>query len=196
MAKLPPHFFVYAGLFGGLAIGGTFALSQSIVYPWQLWFIDMMDASTVKAYEAPMRSPAEGSVSRNYRPYGEAYGQSLMRMTPEGQALKNPYDTSDAEFLAQGEWSYNVYCAPCHAVDAKGNGPVTQNKPNEGQNRFQMPAPALVGDKGNLTLNPMTTDGYVYLTIRNGGAIMPSYGMQMSDEEIWGIVAHLRKLDK
>lgn len=196
MAKLPPHFFVYSAL----AIGGvgavTASISQSMVYPWQLWFTDMMDAETVKAYEVPMRDPAEGSVSRTFRPYGEAYGQSLTRMTPEGQALKNPYDTRDAGFMAQGEWSFGVYCAPCHGARAEGNGPVTQNKPNEGQHRFQMPAPALVGDKGSLRLNPLATDGYLYLTIRNGGAIMPSYGVQLSDEEIWGIVAHLRKLDK
>lgn len=195
MAKLPPHFYVYGALATGLLGGGIFALSQSIVYPWQLWFIDMMDSEMVKAYEVEMRTPAEGTVPRNYRPYGEAYGQSLVRMSPEGQALTNPYPIDDA-LLEKGEWSYGVYCAPCHAADASGNGPVTQNKPNEGQNRFQMPAPALVGAKGSLALNPMTTDGYVYLTIRNGGAIMPSYGVQLSDEEIWGIVAHLRKLDK
>ncbi len=196
MAKLPPHFFVY----GALAIGGlgalTASISQSMVYPWQLWFTDMMDAQTVKAYEAPMRSPAEGSVSKRFRPYGDAYGQSVTRMTPEGQALKSPYDSSDPELLKTGEWAYGVYCSPCHNTRAEGNGPVTQNKPNEGQRRFQMPAPALVGPKGSLTLNPMTTDGYVYLTIRNGGAIMPSYGMQLSEKEIWGIVAYLRKLDK
>jgi len=195
VAKLPPHFFVYGAVATGLLGGGIFALSQSIVYPWQLWFIDMMDSDMVKAYEVEMRLPAEGSIPRDYRPYGEAYPQSMLRLSAAGQAIENPY-TVDDELLAKGEWGYSTYCTPCHSADANGNGPVGWNKPDEGQKRFQVPIPGLIGDQGRLHTNPLTTDGYIYLTIRNGGGVMPSYGVQLSDEEIWGIVAHLRKLDK
>jgi hypothetical protein len=38
------------------------------------------------------------------------------------------------------------------------------------------------------------TDGYVYLTITNGGQIMPSYGWAMNDQEAWSVVHYLRTL--
>ena len=40
----------------------------------------------------------------------------------------------------------------------------------------------------------MQTEGYLYLTIRNGGAIMPSYYWAMNDAEMWDVVAYLRSL--
>ena len=38
------------------------------------------------------------------------------------------------------------------------------------------------------------SEGYLYLTIRNGSAIMPGYSWAMNDEEMWDVVAYLRSL--
>jgi mono/diheme cytochrome c family protein len=190
MAKLPPHFFVYGALFTGIVGGIALSISQSMVYPWQLWFVDMMDAEMVKAYEAPMRASPEGSVARGTTYGDEPQGTSLIRMTPEGQARSNPYTVDDA-FLEQGEWAFMTYCAPCHGANADGKGTVTDN--TDGKKRFQIPAPALVGPTG---IGKIRSDGYIYYTIRNGGALMPSYGVQLSDEEMWGVVAYIRTLEK
>ena len=34
---------------------------------------------------------------------------------------------------------------------------------------------------------------HLYLTIRNGGGIMPAYGWAMNDSEIWSVVGYIRK---
>ena len=37
------------------------------------------------------------------------------------------------------------------------------------------------------------SDGYIYLTIRNGSAIMPRHGYMMSDQEMWSVVRYIRR---
>jgi mono/diheme cytochrome c family protein len=81
----------------------------------QWWLIDMFDSSMVKAYEAPMASPADGTVS-------DRYVQNYNRYLPEANELTAP----EGADLAQGERMYNTYCAPCHAVEGKGFGPVAK----------------------------------------------------------------------
>jgi len=194
MAKLPPHFFVYGALAVGLTGAVVGSVKMSMLYPYQLWFIDMMDSEFVRAYEAPMRTPPEGTVSRNmYRDYVDPYGQSTTRFNAEiTESLTNPLEASP-EVMATGKWAYDVYCAPCHGANGEGNGPVTQNKPDAGQKRFMVPGPAMTG---KASVVAPRNDGYLYLTIRNGGAIMPSYGLQLNDEETWSLVHYLRRLDK
>lgn len=194
----PPYSHVYhtaAYAAAGLGLVGflVYAFANYTLFPAadphyrpgrQWWLTDMMDSKTYKAFEVPMPVLPEGAVSRN------RYFENADRMTPEGAALANPYPVDDAT-LASGEWGFVTYCAPCHGPDAKGNGPVTWNKPSEGMHRFQLPATALAGDAGALKLRQ---DGYVYLTIRNGGALMPDYAWAMSDREMWAVVAYLRTL--
>jgi mono/diheme cytochrome c family protein len=54
--------------------------------------------------------------------------------------------------------------------------------------------PGVVPLAGTAGVARLRTDGWIYLTIRNGGAVMPSYGWAMSDEEMWAVVAHVRTL--
>ena len=135
----------------------------------QWWLLDMFDARTVKPYEEPMRLPAEGTVSDRHVP-------NFDRFSEEGRNLVAP-TTGD---LVRGEKMYNTYCAPCHAEEGKGNGPVAKRAQT-------IPGIGLSGSS-------MQTEGYLYLTIRNGGALMPAYSWAMNDEEMWDIVAYLRSL--
>ncbi len=187
---MPKHHLKWTLAIGGLVVGLFGYLFWSFTnytlgYPYQWWLTDMMDAETIKAYETTMGGIPEGAVSRN------RYVANADRMTPEGQALTNPY-TVDEDFLASGEWGYQTYCAPCHNPDGLGNGPVTQNNPAKGQKRFMMPGLAVAGPG---SVAKARSDGYLYLTIRNGGAIMPAYDWALEDREMWAIVAHLRTLD-
>ncbi len=169
-------------LFGYLGWAFT---HYTLGYPYQWWLTDMMDGQNIKAYESTMAQVPEGAVSRN------RYVPNADRMTPEGKALANPYAVDD-DLLATGEWAYQVWCAPCHNPDALGMGPVTQNDPANGKKRFMMPGLALAGPAG---VAKARSDGYLYLTIRNGGAIMPGYDWAMEDREMWAIVAWIRTLD-
>jgi mono/diheme cytochrome c family protein len=91
--------------------------------------------------------------------------------------LANPVPSDEAS-IAEGEDVYKRTCTPCHGLTLKGDGPVVQ---------FFIPPPDLLG--------PLTrgrSDGYMYSYIRNGGAVMPSYGFQLSAEQTWHVVNFIR----
>ena len=95
--------------------------------------------------------------------------------------LTNPIPTSDAS-IAAGERKFAKTCVPCHGKTLKGDGPVAA--------KF-IPPPDLLG--------PTTRarkDGYIYSYIRHGGAVMPSYGAQVSAEEAWHLINYIRHLQQ
>ena len=145
------------------------------------WDIDMADSPAVKAYEQKMRLHAEGVVSQENLLTPQAFVQNYDRATPEGQALTNPYAT-DAASLATGAEMYRIYCSLCHG-DGVTLGPVAQPG--------RLPGVAVLFGKNGVVSS--RTDGHLYLTIRNGGAIMPRYGHTMTDREMWSIVQWLRQ---
>jgi mono/diheme cytochrome c family protein len=180
-----------------LVVGGLLVATAAYASPWD---IDMIDGVNFKAYEWKMRTPPEGSVQRESptrpRPLhvGSYQDQAIAqfdRTTPEGQALVNPYPVNDAT-VAQGKRLFGVYCTPCHGPEGKGGGAVTYNDPAKDIRRFPVPAPLLSGP-GAVTAQ--RSDGYVYLALRNGGAVMPGYGLATTDAERWAIVAYIRTLD-
>ena len=68
--------------------------------------------------------------------------------------------------------------------DGENLGPVAQ------PGRF----PGVIAISGAAGVAKLRTDGYLYLTIRNGGAVMPYYGWAMDDAEMWSIVQYVRTL--
>jgi mono/diheme cytochrome c family protein len=95
------------------------------------------------------------------------------------QKLKNPVPFDQAS-LEEGRKRFEIDCALCHGPDARGHGPIST--------KF-IPPPDLTQDlfKGR-------SDGYLYATIRNGGAVMPAYGERLTPKERWDVVNYLRKL--
>ena len=158
--------------------GAMLATTAALGLPWD---VDMADSVAVKAYERPMSPLPEGVVAQPNVLSPSRYVPNFDRLTPEGQQLRDPYVTDEAS-LATGARMFEIYCTPCHG-DGATNGPVAAPG--------RMPGVVtLVGDAGALKNR---TDGWVYLTIRNGGAIMPPYGYAMTDEEMWSIVSFLRR---
>ena len=154
--------------------------SAAIGLPWD---IDMADTQIVKAYEQRMSGPVEGTVAQPHLLTPEPQVRNLARTSPEGQALTSPYP-ADQQQLALGTQMYGIYCTPCHGVDGVNLGPVAQ--PGR--------LPGVVPLAGPAGVARLRTDGWIYLTIRNGGAVMPTYGWAMSDEEMWAVVRHVRSL--
>jgi mono/diheme cytochrome c family protein len=160
------------------------------------WDIDMVDSYAFKAYEWKMRPFPVASVQQTPSgpktpgAYQTAYVAPVDRAT-ESDALVNPYP-ADAAALAEGKRLMQVTCAPCHGVDGIGGGPVTHNDPAKDIRRFPLPAPLLSGP-GAVTA--VRSDGYLYATIRNGGALMPGYGISLTDHERWSIVSYIRTLE-
>ena len=106
-------------------------------------------------------------------------GEMPMNRLEAGEKLKNPVNPTE-ESAANGKKLFNTYCALCHGEGAKGNGPVSK--------KF-VPPPDLTQD-----LFKQRTDGFIYATIKDGGAVMPPYGEDMSPRERWDLVNYLRRL--
>src|SRR5262245_33664818 len=149
-------------------------LSVSTVAIGLPWDIDMADTQIVKAYEERMYGPVEGTVAQPNLLTPEPQVTDFVRTSAEGPALPSPYPADDHE-LALGGRMFGIYCSPCHGVDGVNLGPVAQ--PGR--------LPGVVPLGGAAGVAHLRTDGWIYLTIRNGGAVMPSYGWAMSDEEMW-----------
>lgn len=131
-------------------------------------------ASTFFADGATMRPPVEHTVPRNGSMYAVA--------TPEEADAANINNVPNTPFvLARGKNRFNTFCAPCHAQDAKGNGPVVQ--------KGFTPPPSL--------LRPETaalSDGRLFHVISAGQNIMPSYADKLSPVDRWAVVNYLRTL--
>ena len=157
------------------------ALAASTVAFGLPWDVDMADSQAKDGYTFEMQGLPDGVVAQPsiYTPRPQV--ANYERGTPEGNALMNPYPKN----LDGGERMYNIYCSPCHG-DGVNLGTVAQPGRYPG-------VVALAGDNGILKAR---NDGWVYLTIRNGGAIMPNYGWAMSDTEMWSIVDYVRTMPK
>ncbi|MDP2312672.1 MAG: c-type cytochrome [Pseudomonadota bacterium] len=176
-----------------LVVGGLFVAGVAWASPWD---IDMVDSTNFKAYEWKMKPFRSDTVQRDPMgpkapgAYQVAYVEAVDR-TAGADAVLNPYP-ADKAALAEGEHLFQVTCAPCHGVEGKGGGPVTHNDPSKDIRRFPLPAPMLSGPGA---VSALRTDGYVYATIRNGGALMPAYGVSLTDHERWSIVSYIRTLE-
>ncbi len=163
-----------AGLFGFVALTSTVAFGL----PWD---IDMADAQTVKAFEYEMNPTPEGIVPQDNPLTPTEYTQNWVLGTPEGNALVNPVEKTEAS-LATGERMFEIYCSACH-----GNGVVL----NENVSR-NYPGIAILWGDAPAARAKAIPDGRLYLTIRNGYGLMPGYGSAMNDTEMWSIVHWIR----
>jgi mono/diheme cytochrome c family protein len=91
--------------------------------------------------------------------------------------FKNPQSADDSS-VARGERKFMKTCIPCHGVSMKGDGPVAA--------KF-IPPPDLLG-----STTRARSDGYIYSYIRHGGAIMPSYGAQVTAQEANDLINYIR----
>lgn len=97
---------------------------------------------------------------------------------------KSPVEITPA-VLAEGEWRYNTYCAPCHDQTGLGRGMIAQHV-----NYTWQPA--------DLTEQRLVdaADGDLFNVITFGRRTMPPYGAQNRPAERWAIVAYLRVLQR
>lgn len=102
-----------------------------------------------------------------------------------------PYDIAGAKLVApasteasvaRGDSLFHVVCWTCHGKTMVGDGPVTA--------KF-IPPPDLLGESTR-----GRTDGYIYMYMRHGGAIMPSYGNALSSHDAWSLVHYIRQQQK
>jgi mono/diheme cytochrome c family protein len=123
-----------------------------------------------------MRRPVEGTVARGFLPYA-------FKGKPDeaGRFLANPL-LPTKEVLERGKSKYLTFCSPCHGNFGRGDSRLQGQFPNP---------PTLHSDKVR-----NWPDGNIYHVMTDGQNIMPSYATQVSKDDRWAIVQHIRVLQR
>ncbi len=98
---------------------------------------------------------------------------------PEAKKMKNPV-APNADNLATARAIYTDKCAKCHGDKGAGDGPEAD---------MYTPAPAAFNDAK--MMNGMT-DGEIFWKMTQGRKPMPSFKMELTDEQRWELVNFLR----
>ena len=144
------------------------------------YFPNMARTPRYNAFEAnpnfadgmTLRVPAPGTIPRGLPPLpvGDAAG-----------LLVNPFPAGDRAALERGAVVFANFCQPCHGPGGQGDGAVPQHG-------FPAPPPLSRGQ------TQRKTDGQLFQILTNGQNAMPSYASQISREDRWKAILHLRTL--
>lgn len=162
--------------------GGTYVLLNKVVYTVPFTWMseqarfDVQERNEFFADGFSMRMPVQGTVARGHIPY-EYAGVAAQPENP----LANPYLPS-TNMLAVGKKKYETFCSPCHGNYGDGDSRLRGQFPNP---------PSLHSEKVRTW-----KDGNIYHVIVNGQNVMPSYAVQITEEERWSIVSYIRVLQK
>lgn len=128
-----------------------------------------------------LQPPIPGTIARGEQPlYYNATPEDAIRA---GEELHNPCSATDEAALARGAKVFAVYCAPCHGGAGRGDGLVAQ--------RGFPPPPSFHADRA-LTMK----DGQMFHVVTYGFGNMPSYAAQVSREDRWKAILHIRDLQR
>jgi mono/diheme cytochrome c family protein len=159
-----------------LAIALLLAPSLALAWPWSQ---DMANQISTKPQESvDPHNPGMAPFPKRSVPVpGTAV---LVKDMEAADKQKNPVE-ADAKSVEAGGKLFGIYCTPCHGYQGKGDG--------------------LVGAKLILKPYDLTadqtkgrSDGYIWGMMTFGGAIMPTYGNDLSPTERWHVVNYVRKV--
>jgi len=135
-----------------------------------------------------LQTPVPGTI-----PHGEIplhYASTPEDALRAGEELVNPFTGASAvkpiheglpSPMERGKDGYQIYCQHCHGATGAGDGMVAQ--------RGFPPPPPLTGE------NAMKMkDGQIFHIITYGQNNMPPHGSQITPDERWMIVLHVRSL--
>ena len=137
---------------------------------------DMADTPSVKAQESYL-NPPEHSVAVNAILYPKTIDVAE-------KEFRSPFKKGNPNFektQQQGKVLFNTHCAVCHGRDGKGEGYI----------KYAYPIPVPDISRAELATRK---DGFFFMKITNGGAMMPGYGYAISPAERWQIITHIRVL--
>lgn len=159
---------------GWLAVVGL-ALLPAIAGAWP-WSNDMANQISVKPQHGP----------NSIRPFPQrsvpmAGTNTLIHVHDRDTAvaLVNP-NPATPESVGRGRKFFSIFCTPCHGKSGTGDGPVGA--------KFLIRPFDLTADQEQKVLS----EGYIFGTVSFGGALMPSYGNDMSPSEVWDVVNYVR----
>ena len=159
---------------------GTAACDDQVKYVET--FSTMTEQEAVQTYEAPPRTPVEGTVPVDGVPPQYTNQEA-------DTALSSPLQPT-ATTIERGRALYRDFCLPCHGESGTGDGPVINA---EGQHPGRLPA--LPGADLTAERARGLSDGWIWGVITNGFSIMPSYE-RIPPEDRWRVVEYVRYLQQ
>jgi len=141
------------------------------------YFPDMAHSARYNAFEAnpnfgdgmTLRPPVPGTIPRGLPPL----------IVDDAFSQPNPFSPDDRAAVARGAVVFNNFCAPCHDEKALGVGPVVKHG-------FPPPPPLRRGQTQE------KTDAQLFQVVTNGINTMPPYASQLSRDDRWKAVLHVR----
>jgi hypothetical protein len=126
-----------------------------------------------------MRVPPGGTVPRERRLGSSALIHGL---DDKGQPITGFPLPLTPELLKTGQKKFNIHCAICHGIAGDGQSLVAS--------QMSLKAPPSLHERRNLT------DGHLYEVVANGYGLMAGYGVELTIEERWAVVAYVRALQR
>ncbi|MCI0486174.1 MAG: cytochrome c [Blastocatellia bacterium] len=168
-----------------VVIGGMYLLRRDPELRNRQWPTQMdaspaylpQTANPVLPSGATNQMPVAGTIPRGFQPFH--YGSGEEESLRAGRELTNPFPATP-ENLKRGEFIYSNYCAVCHGATGAGDGPIIPKYPNP---------PSYLTDKSRAL-----ADGTMYHVITMGRKDMPQHAAQLSAEDRWKVILHIRKL--
>ena len=130
-------------------------------------------------------------------PGGSAMMQPPSGTLPVGTITGNPLLTTgivdghyadripvhvDRAMVENGRQNFETFCAACHGVLGDGNSVVAD--------KMALRKPPSLHEQRIRDFAP----GQLFATVRQGYGLMPSYSVQLSIDDTWGVVAYVRAL--
>ncbi len=128
-----------------------------------------------------LQAPPPGTIPRGLPPL--PYAATPEDATRAGVELTNPYSMDDAGALARGAAVFANHCVVCHGAGGLGDGPVTLRG---------VPPPPSYFTEDALKLR----DGQLFHIVTFGQKNMASYASQVSREDRWKAILHIRLLQR
>jgi mono/diheme cytochrome c family protein len=146
------------------------------------YFPDMMRTARFNAFESnpnfpdgsTLRPPVPGTIPRGLPP--------LPPVAAQEQPV-NPFTPGDRAAMERGAVVYRTFCTPCHGTDGQGNGVVVEYG-------FPKPPTLLRARARDMT------DIQIFRLLTAGRGNMASYAAQVSRDDRWKVILHLRALQQ
>jgi mono/diheme cytochrome c family protein len=117
-------------------------------------------------------------------PFGQGPNLAAAALMP-GRA--NSFAAADVRVQKRGAFVFKNYCQTCHGSEGKGDGPMVKPMVERGIS----PPASLTADKAK-----QMKDGELFHILTYGQRNMPSQEAQLSREDRWKVILHLRWLQQ
>jgi mono/diheme cytochrome c family protein len=168
-----------------VVVGGMYSLSRDTNVRNREWPTQMQYSPAYRSQTTnpilpggiTQQAPVAGTLPRGAQRF--RFGPGLDEAERAGRELKNPFSPT-TENLARGQYVYTNYCLVCHGVTGGGDGPIIPKYPNP---------PSYQTEKSRAL-----PDGNMFHVITLGRNNMPAHAGQVSVDDRWKVILHIRKL--